>query len=95
MNMNNIIGVRFIHPDSYNSKKTYYFRNNTGFPFKKGDKVIVLNYHGQEEVVEVHIPSVDNHPRIPSSQMKAIVDSYPPRNFPARASLRSNALPNI
>ena len=93
--MDNIIGIKFINENGYANKKTYYFRNNTGIPFKKGDKVLVLNYYGQEEIVEVHIPSVDNHPRIPSSQMKAIVDSYPPRNFPARASLRSNALPNI
>lgn len=93
--MDNIIGIKFINENGYANKKTYYFRNNTGIPFKKGDKVLVLNYYGQEEIVEVHIPSVDNHPRIPSSQMKAIVDSYPPRNFPARASLRSNTLPNI
>ena len=93
--MYNIIGIKFINENGYANKKTYYFRNNTGIPFKKGDKVLVLNYCGQEEIVEVHIPSVDNHPRIPSSQMKAIVDSYPPGNFPARASLRSNALPNI
>lgn len=93
--MDNIIGIKFINENGYGNKKTYYFRNNTGFPFKKGDKVLVLNYYGQEEIVEVHIPSADNHSRIPSSQMKAIVDSYPPRNFPARASLRSAALPNI
>ena len=93
--MDNIIGIKFINENGYCNKKTYYFRNNTGFPFERGDKVIVLNYHGQEEVVEVHIPSVYNHPRIPSSRIKDIVDSYPPRNFPARASLRSNTLPNI
>lgn len=93
--MDNIIGIKFMNENRYGNKKTYYFRNNTGIPFKKGDKVLVLNYYGQEEIVEVHIPSMDNHPRIPSSQMKAIVDSYPPRNFPARASLRSATLPNI
>lgn len=93
--MDNIIGIRFMHPNGYGSHKTYYFKNNTGFPFERGDKVIVLNYQGQEEIVEVHIPSVYNHPRIPNSQIKAIIGSYPPRNFPARASLRSNTLPNI
>lgn len=93
--MTNIIGIKFLNENQYGSRKTYYFRNNTDYTFKKGDKVIVLNYRGQEEIVEVYNPSILSHPRIPNEQMKSIVGVYVPVNRPAATKINSTTLPNI
>ena len=93
--MTNIIGIKFLHENQYGCRKTYYFHNNTGYILKKGDKVIVLNCRGQEEIVEVHNPSLLSHPRIPNNQMKSIVGVYVPINRPVATKINSTTLPNI
>ena len=52
--MKNVIGIKFMHTDQYGRRRTYHFRNDTGFKVSKGDQVIVLNHQGKEEIVEVY-----------------------------------------
>ena len=92
--MKNVIGIKFMHTDQHGRRRTYHFRNDTGFKVSKGDQVIVLNHQGIEEIVEVYTPKVKSYLLIRGIELKPIVGVFPPRTR-VKPVVKHTFLPDI
>jgi len=92
--MKNVIGIKFMHTDQHGRRRTYHFRNDTGFKVSKGDQVIVLNHQGREEIVEVYTTKVKSYQLIRGIELKPIVGVFPPRTK-VKPVLKHTFLPDV